>query len=72
MNPEAKYCDSCGRSLLVTTSDTSSCNVSALQFSLTIDDPVAKQVLGPYENKEYNFCYICILQLLGVEPNDKT
>lgn len=71
MNPEAKYCDSCGRSLLVTTSEGATLNVSALQISVTMEDFVVRQVLGPYTNKEYNFCYICILQLLGAEGNDE-
>ncbi len=68
MSVEAKYCDTCGCSMLYSMDDGSQMNISALQFSLAGDGQLAGVILGPYEHKEYGFCYQCCLRALGVKP----
>ncbi len=64
---EATYCDGCGCSLLVECESGAQENVVALQFSIS-PPHVAKQVLGPFKDKTYRFCYQCYLKALGAVP----
>ena len=64
---DAIFCDRCGASMQYTTDDGKKVNISALQISLTMDDDLLYQVLGSYKFREFNFCYRCILELLGVK-----
>ncbi len=64
---EAEYCDGCGCSLLVDYEDGTKVNVIALQFSVA-PPHVAKQILGPFVDKTYRFCYQCCLRTLGATP----
>ncbi len=61
---EAKYCDACGNSMLRWTEHGES-NVIALAFSVG-PSALAKEVLFPFEDREYNICYSCVLKSLGV------
>ena len=62
---EATYCDRCSSSLLVDHENGGQTNVMAIQLSIHPPD-IAKQVLGPFEDKTYCFCYRCVLEVMGV------